>query len=107
MSIIMVETYVVKVEKKAEFTPLLNKFLEFKKNHPQLFDGLISWKLHKQDLGQPAGMYIEMWEFESLAKYEEIDGRIFGDEGMKAISSAFHQLIEPAIFSVRIWSQVA
>lgn len=107
MSILLVETYVVKAEKQAEYTPLLNEFLEFKKDHPQLFDGLKSWKLHKQDIGQPAGLYIELWEYESLANMEEIGGRIFADEGMKAISAAFHQLVEPATFSASIWSLVA
>ena len=107
MSIILVETYVVRAEKRAEFTPLLNEFLKFKEAHPQLFAGLKSWKLHKQDYGQPSGMYIEMWEYENLAQFEEIDRRIFSDEGMERISTAFHQLVEPATFSANIWSTVA
>jgi hypothetical protein len=107
MSIIMVETYVVHAEKTTEFTTLLNEFLKFKKAHPQLFKGVKSWKLYKQDYGQPAGMYIEMWEYKNLAHLEEIDRRIFSDEGMKKISTAFHKLIEPATFSATIWSMIA
>jgi hypothetical protein len=107
MSILLVETYVVKAEKIAEFTPLLNEFLKYKKDHAQLFDGVKSWKLYKQDYGQVSGLYIEMWEYENLAEMEKINKRIFEDEGMKGISEKFHQLVEPATFSANIWSPVA
>jgi hypothetical protein len=107
MSIIMVETYVVHSDKSTKFTTLLNEFLKFKKAHPQLFKGVKSWKLYKQDYGQPAGMYVEMWEYENLAQLEETNSRIFSDEGIKKISTAFHKLVEPATFSAAIWSEVA
>jgi hypothetical protein len=107
MSIIVSETYVVRREKTIEFTALLEEFLKFKKAHPQLFKSVKSWKLYKQDYGQPTGMYIEMWEYENLAQLEETDKRIFSNEGMKKINSAFHKLVEPATFSASIWSEVA
>ncbi len=56
MSITLAEKYVVKAEKRSEFTPLLNQFLAFKQDNPDLFSGLLSWKLYKQDIGSPAGM---------------------------------------------------
>ena len=107
MSIFLVETYVVKVERQASFTPLLNEFLEHKKNHAELFDGVLSWKLYKQSYGQMAGMYIEVWEYKSLAQMEVINKRIFEDAGLKRIQEEFHQLLEPATFSKCIWSLVA
>ena len=107
MSVYLVETYVVKAEKQAEFTPLLNKFLKYKKGHPKLFKGLKSWKLYKQNYGGISGMYIEMWEYESLGDLEKINTRIFKDAGMKKIATHFHQLVEPATFSASIWSPVA
>lgn len=107
MSIISVETYVVRAEKSEEFMTLLDEFLRFKKVHPRLFKGVKSWKLYKQDYGQPAGMYIEMWEYENLAQMEETNTRIFSDERMKKINSAFHRLVVPATFSASIWSEVA
>ena len=107
MSIVLTETYVVKSESAAEFAPLLNEFLVYKSEHADLFAGLKSWKLYKHQIGQPAGLYIEMWEFESLAAMEEINARVFGDEGMKAIQGAFHNLVEPATFSSSIWRPVA
>jgi hypothetical protein len=107
MSIFLVETYVVKAEKRIEFTPLLNEFLSYKEKHSQLFQGLKSWKLYKQDYGGISGLYIEMWEFESLSDLEKINTRIFEDEGMKKIGADFHQLVEPATFSANLWKPVA
>ncbi len=106
MSIIAVETYVVCAEKSIDFTALLDEFLEFKKAHPDLFKGVKSWKLYKQDYGQPAGMYVEMWEYGNLAQLEEANRRIFSDERMKKINAAFHRLVVPATFSASIWNRV-
>lgn len=60
MSIFVVETYVVRPEKREEFTPALNEFLKFKETHPELFVGLKSWKLYKQEFVGINGLYIEM-----------------------------------------------
>jgi hypothetical protein len=107
MSVYLVETYVVKAEKQGEFTPLLNEFLKYKEKHHQLFKGLKSWRLYKQDYGGISGLYIEMWEYENLGDLEKINTRIFKDAGMKKIATHFHQIVEPATFSANIWSPVA
>lgn len=107
MSAFLIETYVVRTDMQPEFMPLLDKFLTFKRQHPGLFVGLKSWHLYKQEIGTPAGMYVEMWEFESLAEMDEVNGRVFGDPEMKAIQTAFHSLVEPATFNTSIWRPVA
>ena len=107
MSVFVVETYVVKSEKRDDFTPSLNEFLEFKKTHTELFMGLKSWKLYKQEYGGISGLYIEMWEYESMSDMETISSKIFSDDGMKKISQGFHLLVEPATFSANIWNPVA
>ena len=106
MSVFVVETYVVKAEKREEFTPRLNEFLKYKEDHPHLFPGLKSWKLYRQDIGRPAGLYIEIWEYESLAQMDQ-DRTCEEDEGMRRISSGFHQLVDPVTFSASVWTQVA
>lgn len=106
MSIFEVQTYVVKSEKREQFTPLLNEFLKFKETHEELFKGLKSWKLYKQEYGAISGLYIEMWEFDSLADMEVNSEKIHNDEGMKKILKEFHQLIEPSTFSASIWNPV-
>jgi hypothetical protein len=107
VSVVLTETYVVKTDMQAEFTRQLDQFLKFKTEHPQLFAGLRSWKLYKQEIGQQAGAYIEMWEYESLAEMEQVNARIFGDKGMKAIQMAFNGLVEPATFCTSVWRPVA
>jgi hypothetical protein len=102
MSIFFVETYVVKAEKLEEFPQRLKEFIKYKEDHPDLFPGLKSWKLYRQRIGEPTGLYIEMWEYESLTHWEQ-DRTFEEDEGMKRISSGFHQLVEPATFSTSIW----
>ena len=106
MSIFVVETYIVKEEKREEFEPRLNEFIKYKNDHPHLFPGLKSWKLYKQQIGQPAGLYIEMWEYESLAQMEQ-DRTCEIDEGMQRISAGFHKLVEPATFSTSVWIPAA
>ena len=106
MGVFMVETYVVKSEKRDEFMPALKEFLAYKEKHSALFKGLKSWKLFRQDYGALSGMYVEMWEFDSLADLEKNTARIFKEGGMKKISQGFHQLIEPATYSANIWTPV-
>jgi hypothetical protein len=103
MSIFSVETYVVRPEKRPEFDPALKEFLKYKETHQELFKGVRSWKLFKQEYGGVSGLYIEMWEFDSLGDMEAITARIFSDEAMKRISRGFHQLIEATSFSNYIW----
>jgi len=107
MTVFNIETYVVKSEKRDEFNPALHEFLNYKEEHPALFEGLLSWRLFQQEYGGIANLYIEMWEFEDLAAMETISARIFNDEGMKKISKGFHQLVEPTTFSTHIWRPIA
>jgi len=107
MSVFIVETYVVRAEKREEYEPALKEFLEFKEKHKDLFAGLISWKLYKQDFGAVGGMYIEIWEYENIVEMDRISKRIFSAEGMKKIQKGFHELVEPATFSTNLWTQVA
>jgi len=107
MSVFVVETYVIRAEKRAEFKPALEEFLEFKDNNADLFTGVKSWKLYKQEFGGIGGMYIEMWEYEDIAEMDRISTRIFSAEGMKKIQKGFHLLVEPATFSTSLWTQVA
>ena len=106
MGVLVVETYVVRAEKLDDYDPALSEFLDFKDHHPDLFAGLISWHLWKQEYVVISDLYVEMWEYESLAEMERLSDRIFADEGMKKIGRNFHQLIEPASFSSAIWFPV-
>jgi len=52
MSIFVVETYVVKSEKRDDFTPALKEFLEFKETHTELFMGLMFISTEKYPIFQ-------------------------------------------------------
>ena len=107
MSIFLVETYLAKHEKQAELQKLLKEFLRFKKENPEVFEGLKSWKLLQQEYGGIANLYIEMWEFESSQEMEKCNARIFENKEMKRIQVEFHTLIEHATFARFIWNSVA
>ena len=107
MSIFLVETYLAKHEKQAEFDALLKEFLRFKKENPKVFAGLKSWKLLQQEYGGMGNLYIEMWEFESLQEMEKCNARIFDNKEMKRIQATFHTLIDHTTFARFIWNTVA
>ena len=107
MSVLMVETYVVKAEKREAFTPALEEFLRFKEANPDLFEGVRSWSLHRQEYGGIGGLYAEIWEFDDLAAMESINEHIFADDTMSRISKGFHELVDPATFSTSVWRPVA
>lgn len=54
MSIFLVETYVVRPEKKKDFIPRLDEFLRYKEDHPEIFPRLRSWKLYEVESGDSA-----------------------------------------------------
>ncbi|OGD45755.1 hypothetical protein A3K79_06655 [Candidatus Bathyarchaeota archaeon RBG_13_46_16b] len=107
MTVFLVETYLAKNEKKAEFQSLLGEFLKFKKKNPKVFDGLNSWKLLQQEYGGIANLYIEMWEFDSLQDMEKCNARIFENKEMKKIQTEFQTLIDHSTFTRFIWNSVA
>jgi hypothetical protein len=107
MTVFLVETYLARHEKQAEFQKLLREFLRFKKENPEVFEGLKSWKLLQQEYGGIANLYIEMWEFENLPEMEKCNARIFENKEMKRIQSEFQALIDHATFARFIWNTVA
>jgi len=107
MNIFLVETYLAKHEKQAEFQKLLREFLRFKHENPKLFEGLKSWKLLQQEFGGMGNLYIEMWEFKSLPEMEKFNAKIFGNKEMKRIQAEFHTLIDHTTFARFIWNTVA
>jgi len=68
MTVFLVETYVIKLEKQTEFTAYKEKWKKF---FAQLLKELKSYKMFSQMLGGNWGGYVEMWEFENLADCEK------------------------------------
>lgn len=110
MSIFVVMTYAVKPEKQEEFMSLVQRFLKYKKENPEMFKKVKSLKLFAQMFGGISGGYIEVWEFDNLADVEKHRAGILKDEGareeIRKIHQEFTRLIEPATHSTQVWKAV-
>jgi len=106
MTIMMVDSYVVKPDKLAEFPALLKKLETFIKKRPDLFKEAKSHKFFSHMLGGTWGGYVEMYEFENLADFEKCFNRVMQDKDfITAIYSEFQKFQLPGTESVSIWNQ--
>jgi len=106
MTVFMVETYVVKPEKQAEFTAWKKTFLPWREKHPELFKEMKSNRLFAQVFGGNMGGYVEMSEFENLADCEKCFATLMQSEYMTTRGPEFLAFIVPATYSISIWSPV-
>lgn len=106
MSIVLVQSYVIKIDKEVEFEAFIPKMVKFMDDRTDLFEGVKSWNLYKQAYGGTVNQYIEKWEYESIEDMDKINKRVFADPDMKNISTAFRKLIESTTFTSSIWSIV-
>jgi hypothetical protein len=109
LTVFLVETYVIKPEKLAEFTAYKKKwkkFFAYKENRPQLFSGVKSYKMFAQMLGGNYGGYVEMWEFANLADCEKFFNKVMQSDYTTKLYPEFASLIVPATYSMNIWTPV-
>ena len=101
MTIFVVETYVIKPEKQAEFTAYKKKWKKF---FVKWLKELKSCKMFAQMFGGNYGGYVEMWEFENLADCEKFFNRIMQSEYPTKLQPEFMALIVPATYSMSVWT---
>jgi len=106
MTIFMVETYVVRPEKLAEFTSYKKKLSQWMKKRPELFKEVKSYRMFAHMLGGNWGGYVEMWEFENLADCEKCYSRVLQSEYKTTHQPEFLALVAPATYSINIWNPV-
>ena len=106
MSVFVIETYVVKPEKHGEYKSLIQTLIKYKKENPELFKEVKSFRLFHQMFGGLAGAYIEMWEFDSMADLEKCWMKESKDKDFMKIHKEFMLLIEPTTFSINVLSAV-
>lgn len=105
MTVFVVETFVVKPEKQAEFMKVSKKYLEWIKKHPQLFKEMKSHKMFAQMFGGNMGGYVEMSEFENLEDCEKCNRRAMQNkEFMTTINAEGMTLIVPGTHSMSTWN---
>jgi hypothetical protein len=103
----LVLTYIIKYEKQAEFKVLVKQFLKIKKDNPEAFKGLKSWRLFQQEYGGIAGSYVEMWEYKSQEEMEKVNAEMMRYKEMMQIYTQFHKILDHATFTESIWNTVA
>jgi len=106
MTVLIVETYVVKPGKQREFMSLLQRILKYKKENPERFKEMKSKKIFSQVFGGISGGYIEMNEFDSMADAEKYMARILKDEGFMKLYQRAKLLLVPATYSLSVWTPV-
>jgi hypothetical protein len=108
MVVFIVETYVVKPERQAEFTAYKRKWKKFftLKEKPQLFKKVKSQKMFAQVFGGNSNGYVEIWEFDNLADLEKFFNRLMKSDYATKLAPEFASLIVPATRSMSIWNSV-
>lgn len=104
MSIFVVETCMVKPEKREEFRLLMQRVRKYKEENPELFKEVRSWKLFRQMFGGIAGACVSMWEFENLTDLEKCWAKEEKDKDFQKMHQELLQLIYPTTFSMEIWA---
>jgi len=106
MTVLMVDTYVVKPDKLGDYPAFLKKLKAFIKKRPELFKEAKSVKFFSHMLGGAWGGYVEMYEFESLADFEKCFGRVMQDKEFIKIYAEFASYVVPGTESPNIWNSV-
>jgi hypothetical protein len=103
MSVFLVETYVIKPDKQAEFTAYKKKWKKF---FAKWLKELKSYKMLTQLFGGNYGGYVEMWEFEDMANLEQFYGRVMHSDYPTKLQPEFLSLLVPGAYSMSIWNPV-
>ena len=84
--------------------PLMQRYLKYKKENPDKFKEMKSFKIFTQMFG--AGAYVLMWEYDSLADFEKVFTRMSKDEEWMKLNQEMMLLIDPATLSANLWNAV-
>ena len=106
MTIMMVDSYVVKPDKLAEFAALLKKLETFIKKRPDLFKEAKSHKFFSHMLGGTWGGYVEMYEFENLADFEKWMNKMMKSDFMTTLYPEVASLTVPGSEPTEMWNSV-
>ena len=105
MTILEVETFVVKPEKQGEVMALWQKALKYMKENPEKMKAK-STKIFTQVFGGTFGAYVGMSEYDSIADWEKEYATMMQDETQLKLFQEFQTFIVPGTFSINIWSVI-
>jgi len=104
MTIVTVDTWVIKPEKQAEFTKLWKRYLKYFKENPKLFKEMKWNKTFTQMFGGTYGAYISLSEFNSLADMEKLNKRTMKDPTLMKLNQEMMPLIDPTTYTTNVWT---
>jgi hypothetical protein len=103
MTILEVETFVVKPEKQGEVMALWQRMLKYMKEHPEKVKAK-STKIFTQVFGGTFGAYVGMSEYDSIADWEKEYANMMQDETYMKLFQEAMAVIVPGTFSINILS---
>ena len=109
MTVFILEQYVIKSDKAAEFAEFVKKYLTWlQKRRVDLYKEVKSHKMISQMFGGNFGKHMEIWEYESLADCEKCFNRLMQDkELMTVIFPEFASFFAPATHVMDVWNNEA
>ena len=105
MTILEVETFVVKPEKQGEVMALWQKSLKYMKENPEKAKAK-STKIFTQVFGGTFGGYVGMSEYDSIADWEKEYATMMQDETYMKLFQEAQALMVPGTFSINILSVI-
>ena len=106
MSVFLVSTYIVKPEKQEEYKATYRKWIEYKKENPEEFKELKSWRIFTQTFGDIYGKHMEIYEFDSMADYERFVMKLSENKELSEIFKNQMLCFVPDTVSNSIWNPV-
>jgi hypothetical protein len=103
MTILAVETMVVKPEKQGEVMALWQKALKYMKDHPEKTKAK-STKIFTQVFGGNFGAFVSMSEYDSIADWEKEYAIMMQDEEYMKLFQESMAFIVPGTLSINILS---
>jgi hypothetical protein len=103
VTILEVETFVVKPEKEGEVMALWQKSLKYMKDNPEKIKAK-STKIFTQVFGGTFGAYVGMSEYDSIADWEKEYATMMQDETYMKLMQEAMALMVPGTFSINILS---
>lgn len=105
MTVFMVQTYVVKPEKQAEYDAFMQRLIKLMKDKPEKFPGLKSYKVYTHKIGS-IGTYVELYEFPDMGVSEKFLDFSYKDKDLLKFWEEWMGQIVPETFTMHIWAQL-
>ncbi len=104
MTVLVVETYLVKPDKIEQNNALLQRLAKVLKSDPKKFSMIKSYKAYTEEFGT-WGNSSEFWEVEDLGTWNKVFEMMMKDPALKSFPEEFFSLIIPGTHQLHVMSQ--